>query len=78
MSYKSELEKCCDAMSQFARDRLLAYARAFVKTFPGEDRIPMLTLVENVGQAEVGSRSLDSNVKHIPVSLVRKTVDRQK
>lgn len=77
MPYMTELEKCCDAMNQFARDRLLAYARAFVKTFPGEDGAPMLTLVENVGQAEIGSRSLDSNIKHLPVSLVRKTVDRQ-
>ena len=79
MSYQSELDECCKAMNQFARERLLEVARQYAEQFPeavvSPPAPPLLTLVKNSGQGKGLSRSINRDVDRKPIVVVRKAVD---
>lgn len=72
MPYQTELEECCKAMNQFARDRLLTIARGLAANFPAEQpNTPLLTLVKNVRDTQHLGCRIDRDVDRNPIGLVR-------
>lgn len=72
MPHQSELQSLFCAMTPFAQERLLTLARGLARNFPAP---ATLVLVENCGDAQGFSRSVNGDINRRSIRLVRKAVD---
>lgn len=68
---EQELQQCYETMSPSAQTRLLVLAREFAKNFPNPKKAALLTLVKNSTKTKRVPRSLNRDLNHPPVLLIR-------